>query len=158
MDKSIQEAHSCLNTTSTAKQTKFYVNKFKQILKKESLKEDFETIENEILMKYLQFWLLNSKKMDGSLYKPQTYNCMKAAIHRHVLMTTGRTIIGNPDFEQLKITQNACATKYMYLKEPKTTPERDSGYKAIEEKDLTLLKNFSFSTLSGISDFVEESG
>jgi len=30
---------------------------------------------------------------------------MKAAIHRHVLMTTGRTIIGNPDFEQLKITQ-----------------------------------------------------
>jgi len=28
MDKNIQEANSCLNTTSTAKLTKFYVNKF----------------------------------------------------------------------------------------------------------------------------------
>jgi len=53
MDKNIPEAHSCLNTTSTEKQTKFYVNKFK---------EDVETIENKILMKYLHFWLLNSKK------------------------------------------------------------------------------------------------
>jgi site-specific recombinase XerD len=140
IDKNIQEAHSCLNRTSTAKQTKFYVQKFKEFLRKEGIKEDFETAENETLLKYLQFWLLNSKKKDGTSYKPQTYNCMKAAIHRHILMTTGRTIIGNPDFEQLKITQNACTTKY--LEEPKTTEEREAGYKAIEEKDMSLLNNY----------------
>ena len=140
IEMNIQEAHSCLDNTSTATQTKFYVRKFKEFLQKEGLDADFESQDNKTLLKYLQYWLLNSKRTDGKNFKPQTYNCMKAAIHRHVLTTNGRSIIGNPDFEQLKITQSACTTRY--LEEPRTTEERESGYKDINEKDMTLINTY----------------
>ena len=79
------------------------------------------------------------QKIDGSSHMPQTYSCMKAAIHRHVLMTTGRTILGNPDFEQLKITKNACSTKY--LEEPKPLL-KEFRLQSNRRENMTLLKNY----------------
>ena len=108
MDNEIKAAHDTLKTKSTAAQTAFYVRKFKTFLTNKGLREDFENLESKTLLKSIQSWLINAKKHDGTTYTPQTYNCMKSAIHRHLLLVNGKGIIGNPDFEQLKLTLNAC--------------------------------------------------
>ena len=62
---------------------------------------------------------------------------MRAAIHRHLVETKNKTIIGNVEFAVLDKTLKACISAY--LKEPKQTQEC-TGYKAIEPVDMEKLK------------------
>jgi len=132
-----EELNSAKNKT-TAAQTKQYVEKFRNFLRRENLPTEFEDSPDIYLLKYLQFWLVSARRQDGKRFSPSTYTCMRAAIHRHLVETKNRPIIGNIKFSVLDTTLKACISAY--LKEPKQT--QDSGYKAIEPTDMEKLKAY----------------
>lgn len=84
---------------NTAEQTKIYVNKFRDFLRKENKPTDFETIPNRYLSQYLTLWYFRMKKADGGLFAPSTLICAHAAIQRHLQTTRNINSIDDTCFQ-----------------------------------------------------------
>ena len=138
-EKIIQEELNSAKNKATAVQTKQYVDKFRNFLTLENLPTTFEDSPDRYLLKYLQFWFVSSRRKDGKdfLHQHTVQSCMRAAIHRHLVETKNRTIIGNIKYAVLDKTLKACIAAY--LKEPKESQE-PSGYKAIEPEVKNLFQ------------------
>jgi len=77
----IQSELNAAKNKATSVQTAQYVEKFRKFLSKENLPSKFEDIPDRYLVKYIQFWLVSARKLDGKRFAPSTYTCMRAAIH-----------------------------------------------------------------------------
>ncbi len=130
------ELNSAKNKATTA-QTTQYVEKFRKFLSGENLPSKFEDIPDRYLVKYLQFWLVSSRRLDGKRFAPSTYTCMRAAIHRHLLESRNRSILGNPEYAILDKTVKACIAAH--LREPRETRHQ---YDAIEPEDMEKLGEY----------------
>jgi len=138
-ERLIQETIVKATSKTTAVQTKQYVDKFRTFLHEKGFPTSFEEYPDKYLVKRLQFWLVSARRKDGKLYAPSTYTCMRAAIHRHLVETKNRAILGNIKYAILDKTVKACVAAY--LAQPKESVQ-DSGYKAIEQADMVKLHSY----------------
>ena len=138
-EQMIQDAMAKATNETTATQTKQYVEKFRAFFREKQFPTSFEDYPDKYLVKRLQFWLVSARRKDGKLYAPSTYTCMRAAIHRHMVETKNRAILGNVKYAILDKTMKACVAAY--LAQPKES-QNETGYSAIEKTDMIKLHSY----------------
>ena len=130
---------------NTTNQTNLFVAKFKHFLKEKKLPQNIETMPTRYLCHYLRYWYASARKVDGGIFSPSTYICMRASIQRYLSsseVNRQNNIITDPEFNAANRTLQAAIGKYLQTNQ---NPKQQS--KAIDKLDLQILgKYFDRST------------
>lgn len=138
--KEIEMIEQEAKNRSTGDQTRIHVKKFVDFLSEQNLPQHIDQMPVRYLVSYLRLWFSKLVKNDGQPYSPNSLCCIRASIHRYLVEKRNMNLIGNSDFLAFDKTYKAMITKS--LKEKKCSVlAGDSGYSAIEQKDLKRLSN-----------------
>jgi len=119
-------------------QMKSHANKFRNFLKENSLDENFESLPETILCKYLRFFYSKLETINGAPYAPASLICIRAGLQRYLSsMHREVNIVSGDKFGPANRMLKAMVGKYLSSKQRK--PEEK--YPPIEEEDMIKIRS-----------------
>ena len=137
--KILNEAEKSVIPSSTQKQNKSHVDKFKNFLSEKKLSTNIESAPPEILSKYLSYFYYSLQTKDGKPYSPASLICIRAAIQRHLSgpeVNRKINILSGSDF-----TRSNGVLKFMIKKWLENGgKEAGNKYDSIEKNDMEKMR------------------